>query len=190
MHALWAVVGAGPLDPTFHLALLSHRDPALRAWGVRAAGNAGDARPAILDRIRELSLDPSLDVSLQVAVASKKIRAIQPIPILLDVLSACGDDPLIPHIVWQNLHPMLDDPKAAQEVVIHVGARTENLRENVARLVPRVVERLVRGEACPQIMVWRSVASSELLLCVRRKNDVAGRGSFPAVPGDAHRRTR
>ena len=28
---------------------------------------------------------------------------------MLDVLLACGDDPLIPHIVWQNLHPLLED---------------------------------------------------------------------------------
>ena len=41
MHALWALVGAGPLDAEFHAALLAHDDAGFRAWGVRAAGNIG-----------------------------------------------------------------------------------------------------------------------------------------------------
>ena len=38
LHALWAPVGSGTLDPSFHLKLLAHSDSAYRAWGVRAAG--------------------------------------------------------------------------------------------------------------------------------------------------------
>src|SRR5439155_519673 len=39
LHALWALIGSGALEPAFHLKLLSHADPAYRAWGIRAAGN-------------------------------------------------------------------------------------------------------------------------------------------------------
>jgi putative membrane-bound dehydrogenase-like protein len=39
MHALWSLIGAGPLQATFHQELLAHADATFRAWGVRAAGN-------------------------------------------------------------------------------------------------------------------------------------------------------
>ena len=41
MHGLWALIGSGPLDPDFHLKLLSHHEATFQAWGVRAAGNHG-----------------------------------------------------------------------------------------------------------------------------------------------------
>ena len=41
MHALWALLGSGPLATEFQRKLLSHSDPSFRAWGVRAAGDAG-----------------------------------------------------------------------------------------------------------------------------------------------------
>src|SRR5690242_20718217 len=34
LHALWVLVGGGSLDPEFHLKVLTHSDPAFRAWGV------------------------------------------------------------------------------------------------------------------------------------------------------------
>src|SRR5258708_2772694 len=48
MHALWALIGTGARQPGFHHQLLSHRDPGLRAWGVRAAGNFRNVEPALL----------------------------------------------------------------------------------------------------------------------------------------------
>ena len=33
MHALWALIGTGRLEPEFHARLLDHSDPAYRAWG-------------------------------------------------------------------------------------------------------------------------------------------------------------
>ena len=130
MHALWTVVGAGPLDPKFHLSLLSHADPAFRAWGVRAAGNMEGLKTPVLERVRDLTHDPSLDVVLQAAIASKKVQGADPIPRLLEALSACAGDPLIPHIVWQNLHPMLDDPRSADRLVaLVVSAPAEPRRE-------------------------------------------------------------
>src|SRR5207244_2267903 len=39
LHALWALIGGGPLEPGFHARLLTNSDPAFRAWAVRAAGN-------------------------------------------------------------------------------------------------------------------------------------------------------
>src|SRR5688572_18374402 len=39
LHALWALIGGGPLDRAFHERLLADSDATFRAWAVRAAGN-------------------------------------------------------------------------------------------------------------------------------------------------------
>src|SRR5439155_26158113 len=39
LHALWARLGAAPLDASFTEKLLTHKDATFRAWAVRAAGN-------------------------------------------------------------------------------------------------------------------------------------------------------
>ena len=109
MHALWALNSIGPLDAGFHGRLLSHRDPSFRAWGVRAAGDMKNLQPAVRDRLLELAADPSADVRLQVAIASRKIVGVDPLTTLLAVLQESDEDPLIPQIVWQNLHPMLEE---------------------------------------------------------------------------------
>ena len=62
MHALWALASSGPLDPDFHLALLTQDEPDFRAWGVRTAGAMGTVVPEIRDRVASLAADPSLDV--------------------------------------------------------------------------------------------------------------------------------
>src|SRR6185503_19558798 len=62
MHALWALVGGGPLAVNFHLGLLSHQDAGLRAWGVRAAANAQDVAPSVRDRVVALAADGEADV--------------------------------------------------------------------------------------------------------------------------------
>jgi putative heme-binding domain-containing protein len=136
MHALWALIGAGDLDAAFHRALLAHKDPAYRAWAVRAAGNQGkgDAKvPTVLAK------DNSRDVQLQVAIAARKVRGVDPIPMLLDVLSACGDDKLIPAIVWQNLHPLLED-HADQFLQI---VRKHGDMPNLGQVLPRAIERIL-----------------------------------------------
>ena len=109
MHGLWALIGSGPLEPGFHARLLAHADPSFRAWGVRAAGNMGAVEPAIRERVVQLVRDPSPDVRLQVVIAARKLRGHERMPILLEAQAESYRDPLIPRIVWQNLHPLLDD---------------------------------------------------------------------------------
>ncbi len=141
MHALWALVGGGTLDARFHAKLLTHAAPTFRAWGVRAAGNQGKLDAEIQKRVIGLARDPNPDVRLQVAIASRRIEGIDPLSVLLDVLSASKGDPLIPQIVWQNLHPLLErrgDDFAAQ---ITPGALKDS--PALMELVPRVLERLL-----------------------------------------------
>src|SRR5204862_1817428 len=67
--------------------------------------------------ISALAKDKSPDVLLQVAIAARKITGLDAMPILLDVLAHCGDDKLIPHIVWQNLHPLLEKDRSEERRV-------------------------------------------------------------------------
>src|SRR5580765_4922166 len=108
LHALWALIGSGTLEPAFHLKVLAHTDAAYRAWGVRAAANFGNVPSAIREKVAEMDRDPSPDVQLQVAIASRKIEGSDALPVLSDVLAHCGQDKVIPSIAWNNLHPLLE----------------------------------------------------------------------------------
>jgi putative membrane-bound dehydrogenase-like protein len=153
MHALWVLVGSGALGPRFHEALLGLADPTFRAWGVRAAGNMHKVEPAVRDRVIALAADSSRDVQLQVAIAARKIEGVDAEPVLLAVLSASGDDPLIPHIVWQNLHPQLGaDPERFVRVSVDGGRRWS---PGLTRMMPRVLDRLFDVEPLPVGAVTR-----------------------------------
>jgi putative heme-binding domain-containing protein len=143
MHALWVLVGTGSLDSRFHQKLLAHRDPAYRAWAVRVAGNFGKVDDAIRSRVLHMADDPSPDVKLQVAIAARKLDQVDPLPILVNVLYGCGDDPLIPHIIWQNLHPLLEDRADEFLRLVADHHREKGYNATVLRLLARVTERIL-----------------------------------------------
>ncbi|MEX0741478.1 MAG: hypothetical protein WD079_01690, partial [Phycisphaeraceae bacterium] len=53
--------------------------------------------------------DGSPDVKLQLAIAATKLQGRDAVEPLAEVLGHAGDDPLIPQIVWANLHTLLAD---------------------------------------------------------------------------------
>ncbi|GIW92636.1 MAG: hypothetical protein KatS3mg110_0677 [Pirellulaceae bacterium] len=142
MHALWALIGYGPLPDDFHQKLLDSPLAELRMWGVRAAGNQREVSDAIRQRIIQLAEDPSPDVQLQVAIAARKITGIEPLPLLVRVAAHCGDDPLIPAIIWQNLHPLLPGKGEVflREVRRYDVAQSPALKQ----ILPRATERLLQ----------------------------------------------
>ncbi|MDX1946801.1 MAG: hypothetical protein SFU86_15475 [Pirellulaceae bacterium] len=144
LHALWTVLSGSSIDPVFHAQVLSASDPTVRAWGVRAAGNLAKLDPALRDKIAALANDPAPDVKLQVAIAARKIDGLDPLPLLVAVLASAGDDKLIPHIVWQNLHPLLatQSPQFLAEVKKYDLKTTPSL----AKIMPRVVERIAASK--------------------------------------------
>ena len=156
MHGLWALVGTGRLAPGFHARLLGHADPAYRAWGVRAAGDHAGVTPSIRAKVAAMAGDESPDVQLQVAVAARQVEGLEALPVLVEVLSTCGEDKLIPPIAWHNLHPLLPDQ----------GDRFLKLVERVdlrdapalARLLPRVVDRLL-GEPGSDLEPVRAIVT-------------------------------
>ena len=70
-----------------------------------------------------------------------KLEGLEAISILVQVLAKCGDDKLIPHVVWQNLHPLLEDH--ADAFVALVQKRELAKAPNVAALMPRAVDRIL-----------------------------------------------
>jgi putative heme-binding domain-containing protein len=143
MHALWAVVSSGPLEVGFHQRLLNHEHSTLRAWGVRAAGNMHVVTDPIRDKVRELASDPSADVRLQVAIAARKIEEMAPMPLLVQIANASGDDPIIPAIVWQNLLPLLDDD--ASRLVRLLDRNDAKTSAGMALILPRALDRALSG---------------------------------------------
>ena len=141
MHGLWVLVSAGPLDAAFHKALLAHDDHAFRAWGVRAAGNRKAVEPSIRDAVVKLAADSDPAVPLQVAIACNKLEGVDAVPVLVEVLSRCGDDVLIPHIVWRNLHPLLET--RADRFVAAVEKVDGKVSPALRAILPRAVERIL-----------------------------------------------
>ncbi|HEY3392299.1 MAG TPA: PVC-type heme-binding CxxCH protein [Lacipirellulaceae bacterium] len=142
LHALWALIGSGSLDPGFHEGLFSHEDAAFRAWAVRAAGNFGKVTNTIRESVVALARDSSRDVQLQVAIASRKIQGCDALPVLVDVLAHCGNDKLIPAIAWQNLHPLLET-ESVRFVDLLRAQSVDSAPLAAAALTPRVIERML-----------------------------------------------
>jgi putative heme-binding domain-containing protein len=141
LHALWALTGGGPLAVDFHRALLADDDPGFRAWGVRIAGNMHQVDPTVRDKVLSLAVDPAADVRLQVAVAARKLTEVDSLSVLLQVLAVSGDDSLIPHVVWQNLHPLLDDQ--GERFLQLVGTDGSKRSPGVEALLSRAVDRIL-----------------------------------------------
>jgi putative heme-binding domain-containing protein len=141
MHALWALVGTGSLEPEFHARLLNHADSGYRAWAVRAAGNARRVNSAVREAVAARAHDRAPDVQLQVAVAARKIDDLDPLPVLIDVLSCCGQDQLIPSIVWPNLHPLL--PAEGERFTRLIDGADPETAPALFKLLPWVVRRIL-----------------------------------------------
>ena len=143
LGALWCIIGAGPLDPSFHLKVLGDEDAAVRAWAVRAAGNGRICTPEVREAAVRLARDPSPDVQLQVAVAATKLDGADALAVLVDVLNHCGHDKLIPAIVWPNLHPLLDSQGARFAELAASDGRPAS--PALAAVLPRCVDRMLAG---------------------------------------------
>jgi putative heme-binding domain-containing protein len=159
MHALWALVGTDSLSPEFHQALLGHSDASYRAWGVRAAGNFGKVDDRLRERIVARADDPSPDVRLQVAVAANKLEGVDALPVLLEILADSGDDKLLPHVVWQNLHPKLEEQ--GDRYLELAAADRYRQSPPVVALMPRVIDRILGGRNPAAIAALVSTLSSE-----------------------------
>ncbi|TWT33376.1 PVC-type heme-binding CxxCH protein [Blastopirellula retiformator] len=141
LHAIWAVAGYQCPGDGFLIELVDDPDPTIRAWGIRIAGNFQVASEVLRAKIITAASDPSPDVQLQAVIAAGKIHKIPAMPTLLTALAAAGDDKLIPHIVWQNLHPLLETDSG--QLFELLQDRNLATNPNVAALLPRVIDRIL-----------------------------------------------
>ncbi len=158
MHALWSLLGSGPLEPAFHVKLLDHYDASFRAWGVRAAGNQGKLTSEIRARISKLANDRWPEVRLQVATAVRKIEGLDPLSVLLEVQQMSYRDPLIPWIVWQNLLPSIEGRQAelARRMLDRRGKEP-----GFSVLIPRIVERLLDSRHVDAAVIAKFLSASD-----------------------------
>ena len=143
-HALWVLISTWEIDEGQTQYLMKNAEPWVQAWIVRLLGNIGGASPAQIETIRKLGREGSPDVKLQVAIASRKIHDLDALPILVEVLAHAGDDKLIPHIVWQNLHPLLET--RSNDFLAEVKKYDLKETPNLAKIMPRVTERILAAK--------------------------------------------
>jgi putative membrane-bound dehydrogenase-like protein len=147
LHSLWAVISAAELDADENETLVREpSDPALLAWAIRAAGNWGRLK------IGELALPagPELDapalrspeVQLQFAVAARKRKDNNELLVLWVTLLRARDDKLIPHIVWNNLQPLLED-RAGGFLDVMEAATVGLNAPGVKAMMPYLIDRLL-----------------------------------------------
>jgi putative membrane-bound dehydrogenase-like protein len=141
MHALGLLMSTWEIDEGQTQWLMKNAEPAVQASIVRLLGNIGGASPAQIATINTLASTGAPDVKLQIAIAARKINDADPLPLLLKVLANCGDDKLIPHIVWQNLHPLLEENPAP----FLVAAKQPGFLRSphAAEFLPRAAERII-----------------------------------------------
>jgi len=146
LRAIGILMTAGEISEVLYEVLLTFRDkpfesPEFRVWGVRSAGEESVLSEKVSRQVFELRNDPSPQVRLQVAIAATKQESIPTIPTLVAVLAQAGDDPLVPRIVWQNLHPLLE--KQTAEFVAEVDRLESPKPKAVLDLLPRAADRIL-----------------------------------------------
>ena len=151
LEALWTLISTDHTDAdhhrlpdSFYEQVLAHSDPTFRAWGVRGLANGAKVSDAMKNKVASLVDDSSPDVRLQVAIAARKIEGLDPLPILVKLLATAGDDTLIPHIVWQNLHPLLATRSDA--FLAEVKKYDLKATPSLAKIMPRVTERILAAK--------------------------------------------
>ncbi len=144
-HALWVLISSGALPETFHLQLLNNPDPLIRSWAIRAAGNTHQVSQEIRSKLTTLSSDSSKDVLLQLAIAAKKITALDTPKILSEVLAHAENDPIIAPIVWQNLLPLLEDPTLVETFIKTAQNNPSSQAEST--LLARLAEKILASKS-------------------------------------------
>ena len=140
MHALWSLVAGKALSVEMAAKLLADSDASIRSWGARAIGNLLPDNAQLAAACAALAKDPSPDVQLQVAIAAAKLQHIDRLQCWVNILATCGDDPLLPNIVWQNLHPSL--PQSSDRLLELVAEVDLQQAPGLAAMLSHVAEKL------------------------------------------------
>ncbi len=139
MHAMQALVAGQALSVQTALKFCDHSEPAVRAWAIRGGANLhADSKP-LADKVAKLASDTAPDVLLQVAIAAGKLKHLDRLAVWVEVLAHSGQDELIPHIVWQNLHPEL--PAKSEQLLSLVEKIDLEKAPGLAEFLTKVAEK-------------------------------------------------
>lgn len=180
-NSLGTLIASGKLSPEVSLQFLTEDgEDEAAARIVRAAGDQRELPETLAKAVFELRNSPSPVVRLQVAIAAVKqnmqpaSRHIPAIPTLVAVLAQAGDDPLVPRVVWQNLHPLLE--KQTAEFVAEVqklrAADSGSFPKPVIELLPRAADRILSTSKPDTLAVAELV---KLLLSTEATDESADR---------------
>ena len=161
-------------SPETQMLLKTNGDDFHKSWAVRSAGDQKSLSDEAAEQIFALRNDPSPRVRLQVAIAAAKQESIPTIPTLVAVLAQAGDDPLVPRIVWQNLHPLLEKQTAefVAEVLKLRAADSGSFPKPVIDLLPRAADRILSTSKPDTLAVAELV---KLLLSTEATDESADR---------------
>jgi len=169
------LISSNPLSPETLMLLKTNGNDFYKSWAVRAAGDQKSLSDDTAEQIFELRNDPSPQVRLQVAIAAAKQDSIPTIPTLVAVLAQAGNDPLVPRIVWQNLHPLLETQTAEFVAEIQKPGFSEKpgfYPQPIIDLLPRVADRILSNPKPDTLAVAELV---KLLLASDATEDAADR---------------
>ena len=130
----------------FNFRFYDHKDPVLKAWAQRIYASSptilnASSEAAGHDWRRQRIADPRVQLQELLFVSKMRTRAIFNLEGLLWHLAHAEKDVLIPQIVWQNLHPRIEDQA---DQFLTALTRGEYLKAKpVADLMPRVVDRIL-----------------------------------------------
>jgi putative heme-binding domain-containing protein len=174
-NALGTLIAAGKLSTEETLGFLTQDgEDEAKSRVVRAASDMQNLPESIAKAVFELRNDSSPIVRLQVAIAAAKQKSIPTIPTLVAVLAQAGDDPLVPRIVWQNLHPLLETQTAefVAEVQKLRAAESGTYPKPVIELLPHAADRILSTSKPDTLAVAELVT---LLLSTEATDDPADR---------------
>ena len=155
-HAMFALIGMprpkGQVAPPHanSKANPAHPDSVLEAWNLRTAFQHIEMSDLFAKKLDELSLEDYTDftnhgspiVELQSVIALSKMPFSRGMfAAWLLVIAKSSEDKLLPKIVWQNMHPHLEDH--ANDFVDILGKIPFLKSKPVADLMPRVVDRIL-----------------------------------------------
>jgi putative membrane-bound dehydrogenase-like protein len=155
IHAASIATALAPGDSMSGL-LSRMLDSSLEAWALHLIANRGPSD--LLSEQVEFRLEEHhRDVQLQLAIAIGLRRKTEgKIAALIHVLAQSRGDRLIPRIVWQNLHPLLEDH--ADEFVKAVEDVNVMDVQNIGPIIPRALERLLARRAFDARQISRLLA--------------------------------
>ena len=143
LHAVFAVAGTHNRTKDWLRVLNASKDPIFRAWAVRMFGDDPLFRDQIFVACTNWVMDKSPAVLLQAAIAVSKAERAKDMPPdhLAIVLSRAGDDRVLNQVIWQNLHPALENH--ADEFLESLKAMGLLQSKPVISLTARIVDRLL-----------------------------------------------